>query len=119
MRRTSSAPTFSSKISAALGSGDGNDVVPLGQHPGKGELSRRAALFGSKSPDPLHQLHVPTEILLLETGHVAAPIVLGKIIEAGDLGGQKPTAKRTVSDEADAKLAHRIEQLAFRVAAPE
>ena len=35
------------------------------------------------------------------------------------LAVRKTTAKRAIGDEADAKLAHRIEQLSFRVAAPE
>ena len=97
------------QISTSFSSGNGNDVVPLGQHPGEGKLCGRAALFCSKPLDPIHQFHIPTEILLLETGHAAAPIVVGKIIKAGDLGGQEPAAKRTICDEADAKLAHRIE----------
>jgi hypothetical protein len=36
------------QISTPFGSGNGNDVVPLGQHPGERELSGRAALFCGK-----------------------------------------------------------------------
>ena len=76
-------------------------------------------LCASQCPDPLHQLHIPTKIRLLETGHVAPPIIFGKLIEARDLGSQKPPAERTVSDKADAKLANGIEQSSFGVATSE
>jgi hypothetical protein len=83
------------QISTSFSSGNGNDVVPLGHHPGEGELSGRAAFFCSKQLDPIHQFHISTEILRLETGHAAAPIVDGEIIKVGDPGGQEAPAERT------------------------
>ena len=97
------------QISTSFSSGDGNNVIPLGQHPGEGKLGGRAALFCGKPLDPIHQFHIPTEILLLETRHAAAPIVVGEIIKTGDPRSEEATAKRTICDESDAKLAHGIE----------
>ena len=81
----------------------------LRQHPGKRQLSRRTTLSCRKRLDPLNQFHIPTEILLLEAGHAAAPIIVGKIVEVGDFGSQEAAAERTIGDETDPKLAHRLE----------
>ena len=66
-------------------------------------------LLCSKPCDPIHQFQISAEILRLETGHAAAPIVVGEITKAGGPGGQELAAKRTICYEADAKLAHRME----------
>src|SRR5262245_66401251 len=106
----SSAPTF---VLAALGSRNGNDVITLCQHPGKGKLSWRAAFSGSKSPDPLNQFYIPTEILPLETRHATPPIIVGKIFHTHDFCGQKTATERAVGDKSDAKHAHRAEPRAL------
>jgi len=52
---------------------------------------RANTLSCSKSLDPLNQLQIPTKILLLEAGHAAAPIVVSKVIKAGDFPAIAPT----------------------------
>jgi hypothetical protein len=47
------------EVLAALGARDGDDIVPLMQEPGEGELSRRRVLLGGDLPDPVRQLQVP------------------------------------------------------------
>ena len=51
------------EVLAALGARDGNDIVPLMQKLGEGELSPRRVLLGGDLPDPVRQLQVPPKVV--------------------------------------------------------
>ena len=59
----------------ALGAGNGDDVLALGQHPGNGQLGRRAAFGRGQHFELVNQLPILAEVLALETWHVLAVIL--------------------------------------------
>ena len=67
------------EITDTLCAGNGNDVFALGQHPGKGQLRRRATLPFRQILDVLSQLKIPRERLSLKTGVRMPPVILGKV----------------------------------------
>lgn len=61
----------------ALGAGDGDDVLTLGQQPGERELAGRDALLASEIADLPHEVEVALEVLSLKA-RIAAPEVVGR-----------------------------------------
>jgi hypothetical protein len=104
---------------AALGPGDRDDVVALGQHPCKRELRRRHALGGGELLDRGDEVEVALEVLALEARVPAAEVVVGEVVERLDLAGQEPAAERRVGHEADAELAAGRQDLVLGVARPQ
>ena len=50
------------KVPAPLGTGNGNDVISLGQHPGERKLRRRATLARSNRFHFLHEIEISLEV---------------------------------------------------------
>src|SRR6185295_303883 len=83
------------------------------------KLPRRHSLLASNFVYSLNQLEILREALASEPRRVAAVIISGEIIEALDLTRQESAAERTVGNKANPKLANRLEDLIFRIAAPQ
>ncbi len=107
------------KVLAALGAWDWNYVFALRQHPSKCQLAGRAAFRCCDILESINQIEVLLEILTLEPGHAAAPVVGLKVTERPNLAGEEAAAERTIGDEGDAKLPRNAQDLLFRLAAPE
>src|SRR5919108_932599 len=106
------------QVGHALGSGDRDDVVSLAEHPAQCELSRSDSLLRSDLLDALDELEIPPEVVSLEAWVVAAEVVRLEVIDRAKPSGEKSSPQRTVGHEANAKLAHRGEDLIFRAPAP-
>jgi hypothetical protein len=76
---TSLAATFCSQVDPALRAGDDDQVVALGEHPGKRQLCRGHVLDRGETGDPLRDREVVLQIAALETRSVAAEVVLAEI----------------------------------------
>src|SRR5512135_3387715 len=107
------------QIFAALGAGDRNDALPLGQEPRQGQLGWRHVFRGGDLLHSIHELQVLLEVLSLEPRPLATPVVRWQILEAAQLAGEEAAAKRAVRDEADAQFPDGREQLVLRDAAPQ
>ena len=109
------------EVAAALGAGNRDHVLALGQHPRERELAGRDLLVGGQRLDPLDQLQVGVEVLAGEAGHRSAPeVAVLQVVRRLEPPGQEAAAERAVGHEADAQLAHRVEQdLALHVAGPQ
>src|SRR5205823_5182812 len=103
---------------AALGPGDGNDVLAAREHPGERKLGRRRLLLARELLDALHQLEVAVEVLSLEAGAVPAPVVCGNVLGLAELAGEEAAAERAVRHEADPELADRGQDLLLDVPRP-
>ena len=69
--------------------------------------------------DLVHEVEILLKVLALEAWVVAPPVVGGKVVDRAIAAGQKAAAERAIGDERDAELAAGVEQLAFRIAAPQ
>jgi hypothetical protein len=107
------------QILAPLGTGDGDDVVVLRQHPRQRKLRRLAAFLLRDLLDFVYEVEILLEVFSLETGRESAVVVRGEIFEALELSGEKPAAERAVGDEAYAEFTAGREQFVFRLAAPQ
>ncbi len=76
------------EVADLLGAWDGDDVVALRQDPGKGELTRRAALGGRDRADLADELEVVVEGCPLEPRRRAPPVIRVQVVERCDLPGQ-------------------------------
>jgi len=106
------------EMRSALASRNRHDVATLREHPGECELRWRNAFLGGNLFDPSEEIEVPVEIAGLESRIAAAPVVGFEIVDRFDLAGEKTAAERTVRDESDSELAHRRQNLFFRIARP-
>src|SRR5579871_984869 len=98
---------------------NGDNIVPLRQHPGQRQLRRLAAFLQSNLFDPGDEFQILLEVLALETGIVAAEIVLRQILELLELPGEKSSPQWTIGNETDPQLPARRQDLVFRVAGPQ
>src|SRR6185436_16422242 len=96
-----------------------HDVVALSQHPRERKLSRGHFLLASNFVYSLNQLEILREVFASEPRRIAPVIISGEIVEALDLTRQESAAERTVGNKANPKLANRLEDLIFRIAAPQ
>src|SRR6185295_1436128 len=92
---------------------DGDDVRALREHPGEGELSRRAALLGGDRLDTRDEVQVALKVVALEARRHAAIVVGRQILEATDLAGEETPSERAVGDEADLELAAGCKDVVF------
>src|SRR6266853_301875 len=107
------------QVFAALGAGDGNNVLTLGQHPGQRKLRRRAVLLARDLFDLCHQIKVLLEVISLEARRYAPEIIWRQIFKAFELSGKEATSERAVRDEADAEFAYGRQDLVFRITLPQ
>src|SRR4029079_10105340 len=80
------------EIFSAFRSGNGNDVVTLGEHPRQSELSWRAMLFASDLFHFPNQFEVAIEVVALKPWHRAPIIALGQIAGFLNLAGEESSA---------------------------
>src|SRR5919106_367721 len=90
----------------AAGPGDGNDVVALGQQPGKRQLADSDVLAGRELLEALDGFGVAFEVpglpaLVAVTAHV----VLGVLTGGFEVGGEHAATEGAVGDEADTEPA--------------
>src|SRR6476469_5784012 len=79
--------SISSRVGcAALSAGAGMMSFPWASTKAGASCASVQPLLCSKPCDPIHQFQISAEILRLETGHAAAPIVVGEITKAGGPG---------------------------------
>ena len=64
----------------AAGAGNRNDVFPLREHPGKGELGRRCPLLTCDLGDCVRDCEVVLKLLSLETGIASAPVIRSEFV---------------------------------------
>ena len=107
------------EVLEALGAGDGDDVVALGEDPCEGELGRGAAEFGGDGFYGFGEVEVAGEVFALEAGVVLAPVVFGDVGGGLKASGEESAAEGRVGDEADAELAAGGEDFVFWIAGPE
>src|SRR5439155_97256 len=69
--------------------------------------------------DPLHQLEILLEVLLLEPRIVAPPIVRGEVIGSPEATREEPPSERAVCHEPDAQLPARGQDIGLWVATPQ
>src|SRR2546427_9607694 len=67
---------------APLAAGGREDVLPLRQEAGEGQLGRWTALLFRDRLDPIHELEVLREVGLLEARMIAPPVVGRDVAEA-------------------------------------
>src|SRR4051812_33549224 len=91
--------------------GDRHDVGPPRQQPGERHLRLGAALLGSDALDGCEQRPVTLEIAFLEAGMRMAAILGIEIAAARQRAGEEAASERRVSDEADAELSDRRQDL--------
>ena len=108
------------EVGAALGAGDGEEVVSLGEDPGESQLAGLDAFAVGDGADAID------EQLVLAGGVSGEAWVAGSaevlVVELGGVGeraGEEAAAEGAVGDEADAELANGGEYLGFNVALPE
>ena len=75
------------QIFAALGAGDGDDVIALCQDPGQRKLRGLAAFLAGDFFDAAHQVQILLEVFALEARGLAAVVVGGEVFEAAELAG--------------------------------
>jgi hypothetical protein len=107
------------EICDALGAGDGNDVPPAVEHPGKRELTRRDAPLGGELLHALGELAVVLEVLAGEAGAVAAEVPLVELLGRAEAPREEAAAKRRVGDEGDAELLQGGQHIGLQVAGPQ
>src|SRR5260370_15158211 len=107
------------QIVAPFGAGDWDDVVALGQYPGKRKLRRRALFRAGNFANSLHEIEIALKIIALKSWRRAPEIVFLQILRLFDFAGQKSAAQRTVRHEADAKLPANTKHFLLGVARPE
>src|SRR6185436_14810344 len=95
---------------APLRTRNGNEVVPLCEHPGQGELGGRATFSRGDARDALDDREVPPEVVALEARVVPPPVVGREVVGRRVAAGQESAAERAVGDKADAQLATGGEQ---------
>jgi hypothetical protein len=93
------------EILAALGTGDGDDVVVLRQHPRQRKLRRLASFFVRDLLDSVYEVEILLKVLSLKARRESAVVIRGEIFEAPELAGEKPAAERAIGDEAYAEFA--------------
>lgn len=107
MRSRSSA----ARVRSAARTGDGDDLVALGQNPGKGELGDRGLLRCGELGEPVDGVDVLLEGSRLPAGIVVAHV--SDVVGAGGHGraGEEAAAQWGVGHEADAEFAEDGEEL--------
>ena len=107
------------EIFASLRAGNGHDVLALREHPGQGELRRRAAFVARNGLDPFEQPEILVEILALKPRRLPAVVVLRQVRVRLEAPRQEAASERAIGDEADAELAAGGEELLLGLAAPQ
>src|SRR5205085_8626503 len=105
-------------VLATLRAGDGHDVAPLRQNPGEGQLRRLALLLRRDLSDALDEPHVLSEVLILKTRKLSAPVVLRQVFRLLEAPRQEAATERAVSDKADPQFPARGEYLRLNVTSP-
>src|ERR1051326_7943127 len=107
------------KIFAALGAGNGRNVVTLGQHPGQGKLRGATLLLSRDLFDFRHQIKVLLEVFSLKARRHAAEIVGGQVFKALELSSQKAASERAIGHKADAQFAYGGQNFILGIALPQ
>src|ERR671926_131630 len=95
------------EVLAALGPGDGDDIIALGEQPREGELAWGDALAVGDLAHPVRKLQILLEVLPCEAREAgAAGVVLGHVLDAPPASGEEASSERAVGDEPDAQFAH-------------
>jgi hypothetical protein len=103
------------EITGVLRSRNGDDVLPLGENPGKSQLRRRTVDFLSHLSYSLGQMQIAPEIISLEPGMMTAPVVLWNVIRRLESPSEKATSQWAVSNKAGAQLPACTQDFAFRI----
>lgn len=107
------------EIYAALGAGNGHDVVTLVQQPGERDLSRCRPLVTGNIANGVGRAHVRFEIAALKTGIAATVIALGIFLRGFRGTGKKSPTERAERHETDAKRAQERHDLRLQITFPE
>src|SRR4028119_2455442 len=105
------------QVLAALGAGDGDYVLALGEQPRERELPRRHALAFGDLAHPVGELHVLHEVLLSEAREAgAAGVLFWHVLDALEASGQEAAPKGRVGYETDTELAQGRQHFVLHVA---
>src|ERR1039458_9726892 len=107
------------EIAYVLRSGDGDDILALSEHPGKGQLRGRTADLLCDLPHGLGQMQIALEVFALEPGMVTPPVVLRNGILRLEPSSEETASHWAVGDKADAQLPARLQDIAFGIPGPE
>ena len=93
------------KIASAFRSGNWNDVLPLGQHPGECELRGRHTFFAGDLLDLLYEPDILFEVLSLKPRAHSAIVVLSEVLKFLYRPRKESPTERRISHESEAELA--------------
>src|SRR4051812_46741957 len=96
------------QVAPLLGPGDRNDVLPLRQQPGEGQLCRSALLAPRNLLHSGDQVEIPLKVFSLKAGSIPAIVVLRQVVEVPEPSSQKSATQGRIGDEPNAEFpAHR------------
>ena len=96
--------TTASEVGRVTGADDRNIDGRIGDRPRDRELRERDLVGGGVLLQPSHQLEISRELLTLEVGAAAAPVVRGECRLLRHRPGKQPVSKRTVDEDTDVVL---------------
>jgi hypothetical protein len=106
------------KTAAVSSAGDGNNVIALGEDPGKRKLRRGAVLLTRNLFNFLNEINILLEVISLKSSNAAAEVIGREIFETLDLSGKKAAAKRTVGNKPNAQFAACGQNFIFGITGP-